>query len=1004
MTQHSRRSGSALVIVLGMTAVLMMMAIAFSVLMRTERSGMTNLKHALTARQTTHTAIARVMSAIDQSFKDPTNSWPIAGWDPPYLSSFSSSTQDWQNASIRRTEDRKNNARLLTDELSRHLSPSQLALAKSAKIDWVTIRAGVGASEATTQGGPKNDMIVARYAFLAFNTAGLLDMNTAPMTNGTDAVKQQALAGTDFVKFLGREGDANLIAQRTKLGEFTSYAEMWRSLLGDKRYPYRRNEVITPDLLNTFSMSLDEVDPDGKMKLFIPKGTAGKTFKNDTEKKTYAKLALERFERIFKDEKKFTNNMDVDLSWTPLPKLTRAQLATQALIDYIDDDRKPNGGIWSDGAVDPLNYPCTENVPMINQAYAQFEVTESPTVMKPAETAGDPTTWYKIYNVRLNVLCRAQYFGTDAMPPGYTLAGDFELTGFADFFEKVGFLKTDERKMYIDNNRFFNDLSRAEKDAFTAKMQLTPASNDGNLLAANGIKDFQVRVYPASTITQPEPAVLGWHKFTLPEENNDPKPLALEVRVSAKVKSATDGVVHQVPAPALYPARDEYRIRVDPGIHPKRTGGGGEPYAEGWALSVDPRFAYNTRAIGTYPGEGYIAWVTSEMCSPDGGIRSENRMAFRPMWEVADMLTELEKNGNIMSGADEHNRLIERVIFRNFGTEKLSPRNTSLLMNAFAKDQKIYPDVFHSEKLGGQMFIDNGEDRTKALQFIVADKPMTSIGEFGNLLIGPWETLSLFATFAPGTDALKVDFHRVSDYFSLAEARFPKVADIPAAGLTGITDEYLPAIHAGKLNLNPQLKVICDDDIAESGKLSNLFNADPLAVVLASAPIDEDETARIPFSTAKIEAENFYADVAISGQHRDDPIDMFRFTSDIGNVNVASNANPVLTAVVATRKAKTDADRERFLGTVLDRITTRGQTYLVLVRADAYSPKYGSEGAQGGTTLATEYALLELWRDSEPNRFPDGTYYPDKNYNPKTPKSTAPVHSWFIRSCRFFSP
>src|SRR5690554_3782103 len=101
MKKNEMRSGSALVVVLGMTAVLMMMAIAFSVLMRTERSGMTNLKHSLTARQTTQTAIARVMAAIDESFEHPTNNWPIAGWDPPYISSFESTTQLWQNASIR---------------------------------------------------------------------------------------------------------------------------------------------------------------------------------------------------------------------------------------------------------------------------------------------------------------------------------------------------------------------------------------------------------------------------------------------------------------------------------------------------------------------------------------------------------------------------------------------------------------------------------------------------------------------------------------------------------------------------------------------------------------------------------------------------------------------------------------------------------------------------------------------------------------------------------------
>ena len=49
MKHTETRSGSALVVVLGMLAVIMLMAVAFSVYMRTERAGTTNLRHASTA-------------------------------------------------------------------------------------------------------------------------------------------------------------------------------------------------------------------------------------------------------------------------------------------------------------------------------------------------------------------------------------------------------------------------------------------------------------------------------------------------------------------------------------------------------------------------------------------------------------------------------------------------------------------------------------------------------------------------------------------------------------------------------------------------------------------------------------------------------------------------------------------------------------------------------------------------------------------------------------------
>ena len=77
MKKNENRSGSALIVVLGMLAVLMLMAVAFSVFMRTERSGVTNLRHSLVARQTMQTAISHVMESIDRSFVNPTSNWPI---------------------------------------------------------------------------------------------------------------------------------------------------------------------------------------------------------------------------------------------------------------------------------------------------------------------------------------------------------------------------------------------------------------------------------------------------------------------------------------------------------------------------------------------------------------------------------------------------------------------------------------------------------------------------------------------------------------------------------------------------------------------------------------------------------------------------------------------------------------------------------------------------------------------------------------------------------------
>jgi len=1021
MKKNEMRSGSALIVVLGMTAVLMMMAVAFSVLMRTERSGMTNLKHALTARQTSHTAIARVMAAIDESFEHPTNNWPIAGWDPPYISSFESTTQLWQNASIKRVEDRKGNARLLTDELSRHLSPSQLALARNAKVDWVTVRAGVGASKATTQGGPINDMIIARYAFLALNTTGLLDMNIGPMTNGTDAAKQEAIDGTDFISFLTKKGSPKFIDRRNEFGGFSSYAEMWRAFMGDQRYDYDTDlsgTTVTPDLFNTFSMSLDEVDPDGEMKLFIPQGKAGKTFKDDTEKKTYAKLALKRFEKIFANEKVGAGNETVKLASKPLPELTRAQLATQALIDYIDEDDIPNGGIWKDGE-NPLNYPCTENVPMISHVYSQVEIMNSAEIkttspQHPDVVTDDPKTWYTEHTAKLAVSCYAIYLSSDPQPAGYSVDGTFKfkLGNFVDFAIKNWLGRVGRRVVLIGNQSLEEFCNGKSPEDYVEINSPEPPPSPLSVVKSF---EFTVQTTPKTYTYDPDTGeidgVREYYAFS-DQEEGDEGFAGLEVLVEAEVVSPSDGVVQKVPAPAL--KGENYQIRVLPGIRPMRA-----PYVShyrmGWAFCLDPRFAYNTSCIASYPPtDNYSPWLTDVMCfdpqkenvpqSDDVNKILNIASVYDPpndlLATVAKALVDLEGKDDVSTQPGELTPLLKGIVFKDFGDGAQTPDRSVVAdqFEGFSSRQKIYPDLFHSESSSGPMFINRGGDTLKkALQMIVRNKPMTSIAEFGNLVIGPWETLSLFATFAPQTDKKKVDFHRVSDYFSLNEARFPKISNIPNTGLDSIAEEYLPAVHSGKLNLNPQLKVKWDG-IMGAGKAIYEFNEDPLAVILASASIDDGGTFPLSFSEAKTAASRFYSEGVISGQNNTDPIEMFRFTSDIGNVNVASNKNHVLSALMEVNDVKTDADRERFLGNVLDRLTTRGQSYLVIVRADAYSPKYGSISALGGTTLATEYALVELWRDSEPNRYPNGEYYPDKT------ASVLPVHGWFIRSCRFFSP
>jgi hypothetical protein len=79
-----------------------------------------------------------------------------------------------------------------------------------------------------------------------------------------------------------------------------------------------------------------------------------------------------------------------------------------------------------------------------------------------------------------------------------------------------------------------------------------------------------------------------------------------------------------------------------------------------------------------------------------------------------------------------------------------------------------------------------------------------------------------------------------------------------------------------------------------------------------------------------------------------------------------------------------DSSREKLLGLISNNVTTRGQTFTIVIRSDAFAPKFGSN--VDGTTLASKVAVVEAWRDTEPARDEKG--------------ESLGYHNWHIRSVR----
>ena len=197
------------------------------------------------------------------------------------------------------------------------------------------------------------------------------------------------------------------------------------------------------------------------------------------------------------------------------------------------------------------------------------------------------------------------------------------------------------------------------------------------------------------------------------------------------------------------------------------------------------------------------------------------------------------------------------------------------------------------------------------------------------------------------------------------------------------------------MNLNAQRLVTCTSQDAKTGVATNSFNNEPLAAVLTGLSLD-DSGSFLTYADAFDISDEFYAEVDLPADQTAGGDIMIRRLSDFGTCNVSSNSCPVLNSLYANHAAeiKCDANRESVIRNSIAGMTTRGQTYLVILRADAYSPKYGSTSAGDGTTLASTHAIVELWRDSEPARTPDGRLFPIG--------TTTPTHNWYVRSVRWF--
>ena len=402
--KRSARRGSAFVVVLGMLTVMVLMGIAFATFIETEQAGSTSLKNGLVARQSLNSALGRVIESIDLSFGGVSNEWPVCVWPQPWLAS--SPWEDHDYIQSARTSGRPD-ARIITKEVADLLTPSQLAMARSAQVGWAPV---FGSIEATSEMGwdkgnrsgdriigrgqyrvgglDSGDSVIGRYAFIALETTGLLDLNKA---GGATTVSNSAwhgdpalfllpasddlstTAGSSDNRALDPDGypipvilaDADAFLDARSGASFTSFSaattEVYRAFNHDLNKPKNESAAaytyVPADLFAGFSTSLEELAPDGFPRVRLP----GKKEMDELDSAKARKLAARIYRamtRVFaeswcddkatSDEDPWTKGYTIFARHSAKYHLSQARLATVSLIDAMDEDSKP--GVWSKGS------------------------------------------------------------------------------------------------------------------------------------------------------------------------------------------------------------------------------------------------------------------------------------------------------------------------------------------------------------------------------------------------------------------------------------------------------------------------------------------------------------------------------------------------------------------------------------------------------------------------------------------------------------------------------
>ncbi len=960
--KESNRSGVALIIVLGLVAILMIISVAFAIHMRVERAGAANLRHAAVARQIVKGGMAAAIAAIDQDVKNnivapwyDTNNvesliykrretWKNENgdWEKRTTNFWKSTFVSYDTNAIEHvtahfpTEvDAYLPAGLRYRSFANRYCPPGETAGGTAIIqpEWLPVYANVD-----------NSSVIGRYSYFVLDTTGMLDANAeygsvSPRAMGRETKEIQLLP------------TINMLTWR-----YLSIADMDQASASDNIW------------WNTFS--------------YTPAPTNALVYIGGDAKS----LKDNKWEIIeaFYDSGLTASSKSFSKPQGNSKASEQACWAYLGLVDYVDEDYEMEYD--SDLGIKPCERPATERMPLVSGFFAKLTIKARQVC--PYVSDGN----YNL-NAKVEVKCSADVKVPFVFP--------FISDGLDSFDDK------DDKGLSLEG-----------------KATLWVATAGGGTKFSN-IEKKQVRPSDAGecivqTIEVNKGEEDGWG-YVL--GNNQTRPVAQQLQLPGveayvQVGGATyrnNSLQHSFPVgdenyddfSENYGMVVSFKPEVE-GVRFDESEGGQQPNADAegnypaswtrswstnvlvWAEIVDPRFANRDMRDNAEEVGGDLVTACFKASHDSVEILGAPNSHGIPLVKLK------QRKPALFGGFNDAESVVRENANDAFGRTGASDFDYGHYFNGhydtmqgtgpFTSYLLTHPKAvedFYGMPMDG---IQKGASSTETdpawakWHMFVRNGQLESVGELGYLPIGFWQTIRLYdyGDDFDGRSNSTETYEGLTKFNVLPKdprdnssdplrRQYPdlhKSANDKHDGgyfhsvleFFSVVDESADEIVNGRINLNAAPK----DILASAFHKMPIGNPDGLV----GGSLDEGKANLL--AEAIIESRNnngTFCGLAELGYLFEEP------DGDVGPLN-GTVSNPIK-AVKNTAGNATwgEWERESVIRNSCGLFTTRGQSYLIIVRGESYSPRFGHKRSMvGGNSNASKTAIAQIWRDTLPDK------------------------------------